>query len=106
MCWSAGRGLGGAERRWKGQVEDLRGHSSYQDAVGIDGEATELEWKFFRGFSKLTVRQEIQKDMHVKNSNHRTSSTRSSSCQCSMTFYGKHVMGIASRAQKESRITR
>ena len=33
---------GAAERRRKGQVEDLRMYSSYQDAVGIDGEAIEF----------------------------------------------------------------
>ena len=29
-----------AEKRWKFQAEDLRMYSSYQDAVGPDGEAT------------------------------------------------------------------
>ena len=33
----------GAIERWKGQVEGLRLYSSYQDTVGIDGEATEFE---------------------------------------------------------------
>ena len=31
--------------KWKGQVEGLRLYSSYQDALGIDGEAIEFEWK-------------------------------------------------------------
>ena len=39
-----------AERKWKGQVEDLRMYSSHQDAVGIDGEAIEFEWIFPRIF--------------------------------------------------------
>ena len=33
--------------RWKGQVEGLRLYSSFQDAVGIDGEAIEFEWQIF-----------------------------------------------------------
>ena len=40
----------GAIERWKGQVEELKLYSSYQDAVGIDGEAIEFEWKNFQGF--------------------------------------------------------
>ena len=40
----------GAIDRWKGQVEGLRLYSSYQDAVGIDGEAIEFQWKNFRIF--------------------------------------------------------
>ena len=32
-----------AAERWKGQVEGLRLYSSYQDAVGLDGEAIELQ---------------------------------------------------------------
>ena len=39
--------------RWKGQVEGLRLYSSYQDAMGIDGEAIEFEWKRLPGFSSL-----------------------------------------------------
>ena len=40
-------------------------------------------------------------------SNQRTSRTRSSSCQCSMTFFfGKRMMRIASLALKKSKITR
>ena len=40
----------GAIERWKGHVEELKLYSSYQDAVGIDGEAIEFEWKNFQGF--------------------------------------------------------
>ena len=56
-----------AERRWKGQVEDLRMYSSHQDAVGIHGEVIEFEWTFFPGFSTLSSVQEIQKDLAEKN---------------------------------------
>ena len=51
-----------AIERWKGQVEGLRLYSSYQDAVGIDGEAIEFEWKMFPGFSSLSILHEIQQD--------------------------------------------
>ena len=42
--------IAGATERWKGQVEDLKKYSSYQDAVGLDGEPTEFEWKIPRIF--------------------------------------------------------
>ena len=61
------QGPGAAERRWKGQVEDLRMYSSYQNAVGIDGEAIEVELKIFPGFSTLSILQENQKDLEEKN---------------------------------------
>ena len=61
------QGPGAAERRWKGQVEDLRMYSSYPDTVGIDGEAIEFEWKNVPDFSTLSVLQEIQKDLEEKN---------------------------------------
>ena len=57
----------GAIERWKSQVEGLRLYSSYQDAVGIDGEAIEFEWKKSPGFSSLSILQEIQKDLERKN---------------------------------------
>ena len=42
--------VSGATERWKCQVEDLKKHSSYQDAVGLDGEPTDFEWKNARIF--------------------------------------------------------
>ena len=45
----------GAIERWRGQLEGLRLYSSYQDAVGIDGEAFEFESTNFRGFSSLSI---------------------------------------------------
>ena len=45
----------GAEKRWKGQTEDLRMYSSYQDAVGIDEKAIEFEWQNFAGFSSWSI---------------------------------------------------
>ena len=95
-----------AERRWKGQVEDLRMYSSHQDAVGIHGEAIEFEWTFFPQFSTLSSFQEIPKDLAEKNIEPENFRTESSSCQCSMTCFGKQVMRIASRTLRKSRITR
>ena len=57
----------GAKARWEGHVEGLRLYSSYQEAVGIDGEAIEFEWNIFPGFSSLSLLQEIQKDLDRKN---------------------------------------
>ena len=56
-----------AKARWEGQVEGLRLFPSFQDAVGIDGEAIESEWKMFPGFSSKSVLQEIQQDLARKN---------------------------------------
>ena len=57
----------GAAEKWKGKLEDIKMSSPYQDAVGIDGEAIELEWNIFPGFSILSILQEIQKDLIQKN---------------------------------------
>ena len=55
-----------AVERWERQVEGLRLNSSYQDAVGIDGEAIEFERKNFPGFSSLSIRQAIQQDLEKR----------------------------------------
>ena len=57
----------GAIESWRGQGEGLRLYSSYQDAVGIDGEAIEFELKHFPGFSLLCILQEIQQDLERRN---------------------------------------
>ena len=57
----------GAIERWKSQVIGLKLYSSYRDAVGIDGEAIELEWKSVPGFSSFSILQKIQKDLARKN---------------------------------------
>ena len=54
-----------AIERWRGQVGGLRLYPSYQESVGIDGEA--IEWNIFPGFSSLAILQEIQKDLARKN---------------------------------------
>ena len=36
---------GAADAKSTGQVEDLKRYPSYQDAMGLDGEAIEFEWK-------------------------------------------------------------
>ena len=56
---------GAAEERWKGQYEDLKKYSAYQDAIGLDGEAIEFEWKNFPGFAALAeknIKPENSKD--------------------------------------------
>ena len=55
------------QKQWKGKLEDTKMYSPYQDAVGIDGEAFELEWRKFQDFSRLSILQEIQKDLIQKN---------------------------------------
>ena len=47
--------------------EGLRLYSSYQEAVDIDGEAIEFEWKIFPGFTSWQILQEIQRDLARKN---------------------------------------
>ena len=56
----------GAIDRWKAQVEGLRWYSSYQDAVGIDGEAIEFQWKNFRIFI-IVYSSEDPKNLARKN---------------------------------------
>ena len=59
---------GAAEARWAGHIEYLKKrYSPYQDAVELDEEAIELEWKILPGFTTLTILQEIQEDLEEKN---------------------------------------
>ena len=37
-------------------------YPSYQDAVGLGGEAVEFEWTIFQGFTTLTILKEFQKE--------------------------------------------
>ena len=73
----------GAIERWKGQVEGLRLYSSYQDAVGIDGEAIEFEWKNFPGSLSLSLLEKSKMTWRRGESSQKSSQTESSSCQCS-----------------------
>ena len=50
LCVGQEKDISGATERWSGQSEDLKKCSSYQDAVGIDGEAIEFEWTFSQDF--------------------------------------------------------
>ena len=55
--------------RWQGQVEELTMYPPHKELLGIDGEAIELEWNIFPGFSSLEILQKIQKDVdrkHIK----------------------------------------
>ena len=56
-----------ATERWRRQMARLRLYSSYQDAVGIDGEAIEFEWNILPGFLSKSILQETQKDLAKKN---------------------------------------
>ena len=56
-----------ATARWEGQVEGLKMYPSHQEAVGINGEAIELEGIIVPGFSSLAILQEIQEDLARKN---------------------------------------
>ena len=67
MCGKISQNPGAADAKWTGQVEDLKRNPSYQDAVGLDGEAIEFEWTNFQGFTTLTVLKEIQTDLARKN---------------------------------------
>ena len=90
--------------RWEGQGEGLKMYLSYQEAVGIDGEAIEFGWDISQGFSSLAIYSpRDQKRFGEKE--HRTGS---SSCQCSMTLFGQkeRMMRIVSRMHKRSKNTR
>ena len=50
---------------WEGPVAGLRGYSSYQDAIGIDGEAIEFERNKSTGCSSLSILEEIQQDLET-----------------------------------------
>ena len=82
------------------QVEGLRLYSSYQDAVGIDGEAIDFEWKNFPGFSSLSILQEIQQDLEKKEIQPEEFKDQISL----MILSGKRMMRIVFRMPKQSRI--
>ena len=97
------QGPGTAERRWKGQVEDLRMYSAHQDAVGNRWRSNRIR-EHFPGFSTLSILQEIQKDLEEKNIQPENFEDRI--IFMSMTFCGKQMMRIASRTLRKSRTTR
>ena len=41
-------------------------YSSYQDAVGIDGVASKLEWTIFPGFASLSILEKFQEDLETR----------------------------------------
>ena len=105
-CWLDGtRSRSSREKMerpsWRSQDVD-----TFQDAVGVDGEAIEFEWKCFQDFRHCLFFKRSRKTWRRRTSNQSTSRTGSSSCQCSMTFCGKQMMRIASRTLRKSRITR
>ena len=71
LCVGQVKDISGATERWKGQVEDLKKYSSYQDAVGLDGEPIEFEWKIVPGFSSLSLlawKQDARSRIELPNS--------------------------------------
>ena len=108
LCVGQVKHIQGATARWKGPVEDLKKSSSYQVAVGIDGEAIEFEWHNFPGFSSLSVLEEIRRELAGKKSSPKSSRTESSSCQCARTLLGQkeRMMKIVVQMPEKSGITR
>ena len=106
LCVGQMKDTPGAIERWKGQVEGLRLYSSYQDAVGIDGEAIEFEWKIFTGFSSLSILQEIQHDLGRRNIQPEEFKDRIIFVSMLMTQSGKRMMRIVFRMPNKSRITK
>ena len=66
LCVGQTKDSPGAVERWKGQVHGLSLYSSYQDAVGIEGDAIEFEWKNFPGFPSLSSLEKIQEDLETR----------------------------------------
>ena len=106
LCVGQMKDSPGAMEGWKGQVEGLRLYSSYQDAVGIDGEAIEFERKNFTRFSLLSIPQEIQEDSARKNMQPEKFKDRIIFMSMLMTLIGKRMMRIIFRMPRMSRITR
>ena len=96
---------GAADAKWTGQIEDLKRYPSYQDAVGLDGEAIEFEWNIFRGSTTLTIVKEIQMDLERKNIEPEDFKDRIYLCLCLTIASGKRMMRLACRTPRKSRIT-
>ena len=105
LCVGQVKGISGATERWKGQFEDLKRYSSYQNAVGLDGEPIEFEWKIFQDFRHYHFFARSRTTWRQRPSSQKTSRTGSSSCQCSTTLCGKRKMRIPFRKPKKSGIT-
>ena len=61
----------GAAVKWKGKLEDIEMYSPYQDAVGIDGEVIELEWKKSQIFQYCPFFKRSRKPWYRRTSNRR-----------------------------------
>ena len=61
--------------------------SSYQDTVGIDGEAIEFDWKNVSGFSSVSLVEKSKMIWRRAKSIQKSSQTGLSSCLCSLTLY-------------------
>ena len=105
LCVGQVKDISGATDRWKGQVEDLKKCSSYQDGVGLDGELIEFEWTVFPGFSSLSLAREIQNDLETKNIKPEDFKVRDHLHVKVQRHCMEKMMIIASRMPKKSRIT-
>ena len=52
-------------RKSNGRIQDVS--CMYEELLGIDGEAIELEWTNFPEFSSISILREIQQDLETKN---------------------------------------
>ena len=75
---------GAADAKGTGQIEDLKRYSSYQDAVGLDGEAIEFEWKNLKDLQHWLFFRRSRKTWR-RTWSRRIWKTGSSSCLCSTT---------------------
>ena len=76
-------------------MEGLKLYSFYQDAVGIDGEGIEFEWKFHRIFIFVYSSRNLTR-LGEKEHPARRVQGPDHLCQCSMTLNGKQMMRIGS----------
>ena len=91
----------------QGKLKISKRYPSYQDAVGLDGEPIEFEWKILPRFTTLTILKEIQLDLERKNTEPDNFKDRLifMSVFNDIVLSGKRRMRIASRTQRKSRIT-
>ena len=93
-----------AIERWRGLVAGLRLYSSYQDAVGIDGDATEFEWENFPEFSSLAILQDIRKDLERKSRGVQRTHHLHVNVQWRLIGTKERILSIVSRMQESQEL--
>ena len=91
------------QKQWKGKLKDIDMYSPYQDAVGIGGEAIELEWKNFKIFPDCPFFKRSRKTWYRRASNRRNQMIFVSMFN---DICGNQMIGIASQTLRKSTITR